>query len=150
MSMSKPKVKQAIILVTVHEEAGPQQASVTHVLANADGKELGLIIINVHPNGLPGSLVESTAHEFGHALASIFNTPTRAADPRRPTSAFKRKLIDIGLLPREEMQAMVDAEAEAWDFAKTMWPDLDPATRKANLDTYKEGLKMWQDERKSA
>ena len=147
--MSKPKVRQAIILVTVHED-GPAQASVTHVASNGDGKELGLIIINVHPNDLPGTLMESTAHEFGHALASIFNTPTRAADPRRTTSAFKRKLIDIGLLPREEMQAMVDAEAEAWDFAKTMWPDLDPATRKANLDTYKEGLKMWQSERKSA
>jgi hypothetical protein len=137
-----PKVKQAIILVTVHEDGTPQ-ASVTHVAANHAGKELGLAIVEVWPNDLPGTLIESTAHEFGHVLASIFETPARTKDPRHMNSVVS-KLIKMGIMPPN--QAMVDAEAEAWDFAQKMYADLDPATRKANLDTYKDGLEMWHKE----
>jgi hypothetical protein len=137
------KVKQAIILVTVHED-GPAQSSVTRPAYNAVQGYLGLYMVDVFPNDIHGDkLVDIAAHEFGHVLATLFGTPGAMGDPRRGATPQMKHALATDTAPQEVIQRSVDAEAEAWDFAKEMWPDLDPATREANLNTCKKGLKAW-------
>jgi hypothetical protein len=143
--VSKPKVKQAIILVTVHED-GPMQSSVTRpAYSHKLGRMLGLYLVDVYPNDMvpDAKMVDTAAHEFGHVLANIFETPVSSADPRHGATALARHLLDTNQAPPEVLQREVDAEAEAWDFAQKMWADLDPAAREANLDTYKLGIRLW-------
>jgi hypothetical protein len=142
--VSKPKVRQAIILVTVHED-GPSQTSVTRPAYNAKQGYLGLYMVDVFPSDIhEDKLVDIAAHEFGHVLATLFGTPGALGDPRRGATPQMRHALATDTAPLEVIQRSVDAEAEAWDFAQKMWPDLDPATREANLNTYKEGLKVWR------
>lgn len=142
--VSKPKVRQAIILVTVHED-GPMQSSVTKpAFSYKQGGMIGLYLVDVYPNDMvpDAKMVDTAAHEFGHVLANIFETPVSSADPRHGATPLLRHALDTNQAPPEVLQREVDAEAEAWDFAQKMWPDLDPAAREANLDTYKQGLKL--------
>ena len=140
-----PKVRQAIVLVTIHEDATPRASHSKPAYSWKQKGMVGLYLVDVYPNDVSPSdkLIDTTAHEFGHVLQNLFDTPTALADPRRGIDKFQRLLLDNNMVPPEVLQRQVDAEAEAWDFAQKMWPDLDPATRKANLDTYKQGLEMW-------
>ena len=139
--MSKPKVKQAIILVTVHED-GEHKASST--LSAADKvKDLNVHVVDIWPDAIV-PIMDTTAHEFGHVLSSLFETAANNADPRRHPTPMQRLLLNAGLVPPEPMQRMVDAETEAWDFAQKMFADLKPESREEALKTYQQGLEMWK------
>jgi hypothetical protein len=141
------KVKQAIILVTVHEDGKPQP-SVSRSTHHKAGESKGLFVVDIYPTDLPdgAKFVELTAHEFGHVLQELFNTEAHVNDPRRNPSPIQKVLLSKNIVPPEPLERMIAAESEAWDFAQSMWPDLDPTIRKANLDTYKEGLEIWHKE----
>jgi hypothetical protein len=88
-------------------------ASVTHH-QGLGGK---MFEITVHPmyNDNPA---DNLAHELGHVVQSIFQTPSILADPRiKPRRDI---YANDSSVTREEAEAMVRNEKEAWEFAGKM------------------------------
>ncbi len=122
--------KAIYVGVYVDDEAEPQ-SSVCHQRV---GRDLFQLEIYRDPKDI-GSLADSLAHELGHVIAAIFETPAQLDDPRTEGGMTAWMLELIG--PDAQQQtAMFHAEAEAWDFARKM-RTIDETYAQACLDTYK-------------
>ena len=134
-SNRKPKVLRTIILLEVHPEETRFSVTNDHVVNRK--VRTGIHKLSIYQDEMGAKLIETTAHELGHVLQKLFDTPAAAGDPRNGASSYDGWRIDKGYVSSAEALAIVAAESEAWDFGKLMVDDLAPGPAEKALDTYR-------------
>jgi hypothetical protein len=106
------------------------QNSTCHFSKDAHGKWRGRIRIE---RDWPETMLDSLAHELGHALAFWYDLPAAMRDPRvgDPTDRYNRK---GGTL--KESRAVLRAEREAWGLALKIRPQINRREIRKSLETY--------------
>jgi len=131
------KKREYLIKIVVDEE-GAIDRSATH--SRPGGNEF-LIDITPASNGAP--LASVTAHELGHVLGSIFETPGYRADPRITNPQHANLLLERGIpLFPEEQGRMIASETEAWDIAEEMGNAVSLKDREHSLASYRKGAEF--------
>lgn len=106
--------------------------------------DMSNITVRVVPPGGKGNMADTLAHELGHVVGQIFNTPGYAQDPRNGVDKERIKMNALhftGIPPeKKDMERIVRAESEAWDFAEKM-RRVGKLSRSEALGTYEQTLK---------
>ena len=131
--------REVTITITIDPDAkpGPSEAS-TNV--KVPGKYWLKILPS--PEGHPGTMAENLAHELGHIIGDIFETPAAKADQRSIEAARGRGGVventysKLGFMPTAIKNSLVASEAEAWELGRKMIP-IKQETIDRSLGTYK-------------
>lgn len=105
----------------------------------SDGPEL-FFQIHLPPDGNNPSTL---AHELGHAVAHIYKTNASQADDIAQKVGGLLSMVaplNVGDF-KDAMAIKLAAEKEAWEIARKIYPDLNPADEREALGSYEKGLK---------
>jgi len=125
--------KEYTIRVVLDDTMKPSQSSETRIRRN-DPTDITLVL-NVNDPRNNGSLIDVAAHELGHVLGGIFDTPGHRADPRTSDDVYRIQTMELFGPDEEEREGILESEREAWDLAEKMVP-VDQRKKAWALRTY--------------
>lgn len=106
-----------------------------------DGPEM-FFQVNLPPSE-EGNNASTLAHELGHVVAHIYKTNASQADDIAQKVGGLLSMVaplNVGDF-KDAMFIKLEAEKEAWEIARKIYPDLNPADEKEALGSYEKGLK---------